>query len=86
MIFENFLAACSRFRKVEVLAEAFAYKEPKHVPAVQPKPRQKRAQPPPGPPPAPTTPPIPTSIDTFTDQQMTKGDEILARINQRKTA
>lgn len=86
IILENFLAACVRFRRDEVLSEAFMPREPKPLPVVEPQPRPKRVRPSAPTPDHPSTRHIPTTTDRFTDQQMTKGAEILARINQRKTA
>lgn len=76
--FELWLLAMVTFRRGHVLAEALD--------------QGKRPEPKPQPKPRPTPTPAPrrhvqSLTDTFTDQQMTKGAEILARIEQnRKTA
>lgn len=84
MTFATWLSAMATFRHRQVLAEAL-------TPArtVTPEPSKERPYPKKPlktPRPRMVAEHVPTDTDIFTDQQMTKGAEILARIERRKNA
>lgn len=80
MTFELWLLAMVTFRRSHVLAEALDEpKRPERLPKPRPAPR-------PAPKSAPAQPRrhVRPLTDTFTDQQMSRGAEILARLEARK--